>query len=314
MRWNVKKLRALRPEWTHWFYPSKPGVSTGANICRAIAKTGLAGLRRMLRVYGEPDFLHGGVLMRSACAGSLLTHLSQVPDPRGRKGRRHPLSAMLTAVVCGLLCGNRSYSALVEWLHDLPVDVWHWMGYTRRPPKLDCFRDLLMKLDPAVLECLLTHWITEVLGLVLDEAQLQAISFDGKTLCGSLRAHARAVHLLSAVDHATGCVLSQMRVDGKTNEHKACAGTAPDTDAQGPRRRGRCAVLPARSLSANPRLRRPLLRRGEGQSTAVIAGDVAGTDCPRCGLFPPSCSANGPRSVTRRRPSTRLTAASSDVH
>ena len=159
--------------------------------------------------------------MRSACAGSLLTHLSQVPDPRGRKGRRHPLSAMLTAVVCGLLCGNRSYSALVEWLHDLPVDVWHWMGYTRRPPKLDCFRDLLMKLDPAVLECLLTHWITEVLGLVLDEAQLQAISFDGKTLCGSLRAHARAVHLLSAVDHATGCVLSQMRVDGKTNEHKA---------------------------------------------------------------------------------------------
>jgi predicted transposase YbfD/YdcC len=28
------------------------------------------------------------------------------------------------------------------------------------------------------------------------------------------------VHLLSAVDHQTGCVLSQMRVDEKTNEHK----------------------------------------------------------------------------------------------
>ena len=110
--------------------------------------------------------------MVSACAGSLLAELAQVPDPRGRKGRRHPLSAMLTAVVCGLLCGNRSYSALVEWLHDLPVDVWHWMGYTRRPPKLDCFRDLLMKLDPDVLERLLTRWITEVLGLVWDEATL----------------------------------------------------------------------------------------------------------------------------------------------
>ena len=67
---------------------------------------------------------------------------------------------MLTAVVCGLLCGNRGYSQLVEWLHSLPVDVWHWMGYTRRPPKLDCFRDLLMKLDPATLETVLADWIT----------------------------------------------------------------------------------------------------------------------------------------------------------
>ncbi|MFV0445223.1 MAG: ISAs1 family transposase [Planctomycetaceae bacterium] len=159
--------------------------------------------------------------MQSACAGSLLAKLAQVPDPRGRKGRRHPLSAMLTAVVCGLLCGNRSYTALAEWLHSLPVDVWHWMGYTRRPPKRDCFRDLLMKLDPTVLEQALTEWIAAQLGLELDEHQLRAVSLDGKTLCGTLRPHSRAVHLLSLVDHANGCVLSQMRVHELTNEHKA---------------------------------------------------------------------------------------------
>lgn len=128
---------------------------------------------------------------------------------------------MLTAVVCGLLCGNRGYSQLVEWLHDLPVAVWHWMGYTRRPPKLDCFRDLLMKLDPATLEAALAAWIHETLGIELDPDQLQAVSFDGKTLCGTLRPFTRAVHLLAAVDHQTGCVLSQCRVDEKTNEHKA---------------------------------------------------------------------------------------------
>lgn len=44
---------------------------------------------------------------------------------------------------------------------------------------------------------------------------------DAKTLCGTLRPFARAVHLLSAVDHQTGCVLTQCRVDEKTNEHKA---------------------------------------------------------------------------------------------
>jgi hypothetical protein len=128
---------------------------------------------------------------------------------------------MLTAVVCGLLCGNRGYTQLVEWLHDLPVAVWHWMGYTRKPPKLDCFRDLMIQIDPATLEAALATWIHEALGIELNPEQLQAVSIDGKTLCGTLRPHARAVHLLAAVDHHTGCVLSQSRVDEKTNEHKA---------------------------------------------------------------------------------------------
>jgi len=159
--------------------------------------------------------------MSSACGASLLASWSQVSDPRGRKGRRHPLAAMLTAVATGLLCGNRGYKAIVEWLHDLPVDVWHWMGYTRRPPKQDCFRDLLIKLDPATLEAVLSRWIHETLGLELTDEDLAAVSIDGKTLCGTLRPHSRAVHLLAAVDHRTGCVLSQCRVDEKTNEHKA---------------------------------------------------------------------------------------------
>ena len=38
-------------------------------------------------------------------AGDLRDFMSQVPDPRGRQGRRHALSAILTAVVCGELCG-----------------------------------------------------------------------------------------------------------------------------------------------------------------------------------------------------------------
>ena len=126
---------------------------------------------------------------------------------------------MLTAVVCGLLCGNRGYTQLVEWLHGLPVAVWHWMGYTRRPPKLDCFRDLLMKLDPATLEAALAAWIHEALDLELSPEQLQAVSIDGKTLCGTLRPFASAVHLLAAVDHQTGCVLSQSRVAEETNEY-----------------------------------------------------------------------------------------------
>jgi len=159
--------------------------------------------------------------MSPARAGNLLTILSQVPDPRERKGRRFTLPAMLAAVVCGILCGIRGYEPLVEWLHDLPVDFWHFLGFTRRPPKKDAFRDLLMKLEPELLEQALSAWISEDLGLDGEQDGVQGVSIDGKTLCGTLKPFARAVHLLSAVDHRTGCVLSQCRVDEKTNEHKA---------------------------------------------------------------------------------------------
>lgn len=159
--------------------------------------------------------------MLPARAGGLLAYLAEVPDPRGRQGRRHPLAAMLTAIVCGLLCGARGYAGLVEWLHDQEVAVWHWMGFWRRPPKGDCFRDLLMKLDPSSLEAALSRWVTECLGVAENSGDLEALSLDGKTLCATLRNHVRAVHLLAAVDHRTGHVLSQCRVDEKTNEHKA---------------------------------------------------------------------------------------------
>jgi DDE_Tnp_1-associated/Transposase DDE domain len=171
--------------------------------------------------------------MSSACEGSLLTSLSQVPDPRGRKGLRHPLPAMLTAVVCGLLCGVRGYESLVAWLHGLPVDVWHWMGYTRRPPKKDCFRDLLMNLDPMVLERVLRGWIETDLKLSVDEDDLAGVSLDGKTLCATLRAFERAVHLLALVDHQTGYVFSQSRVDEKTNEFRAALPLLKEIVLQG---------------------------------------------------------------------------------
>lgn len=158
--------------------------------------------------------------MKPARAGDLLAYLAQVPDPRGRKGRRHSLSAMLTAIVSALLCGARGYEGIVEWVHDLPLDFCHWMAFTRWPPKKDAFRDLLMKLDPAILEWAIQQWMFNEVGRDEPPDFLKGISIDGKCRCGILRAHSKAVHLLAAVDHHTGGVLSQIRVDEKTNEHK----------------------------------------------------------------------------------------------
>jgi hypothetical protein len=158
--------------------------------------------------------------LNPAPAGSLLVYLQQIPDPRGRQGRRHSLAAMLAAVTCALLCGARGYSAISQWIHDQEPAVWHLLGFQRRPPKLGAFRKLLMKIAPEALEGVLREWAAETFGLTLGEGELQAVALDGKSLCGTFHEHGRAVHLLSLLDQQTGCVLSQQEVDGKTNEHK----------------------------------------------------------------------------------------------
>lgn len=55
----------------------------------------------------------------------------------------------------------------------------------------------------------------------LNEEDLAGVSLDGKTLCGRLRPLERGLHLLALVEHRTGYVHSQSRVEEKTNEHKA---------------------------------------------------------------------------------------------
>jgi hypothetical protein len=126
---------------------------------------------------------------------------------------------MLASVVCAMLQGARGYSAITQWVHDQEVELWHTLGFTRRPPKLGAFRKLLMTLSPEHFERVLADWAKYCLG-VSSEESLEAVALDGKTLCGTLQPHERAVHLLALLDQRTGCVLSQSRVDAKTNEHK----------------------------------------------------------------------------------------------
>lgn len=160
--------------------------------------------------------------MLSAPAGSLLLILQQIPDPRGRQGRRHPLSAMLATIVCALLCGSRSYSAITDWIHAQEVEVWHVLGFFRKPPKLNAFRKLLMRLPPSVLEAALRPWVDRLLAESEPPTgeDLQPVAMDGKSLRGALGEHGQLIHLLSLLDQRTGFTLRQLEVPGKTNEHK----------------------------------------------------------------------------------------------
>ena len=44
--------------------------------------------------------------MKPLAKHSLLSFLAEVPDPRSRFGRQHPLPAVLALVCCAILCGG----------------------------------------------------------------------------------------------------------------------------------------------------------------------------------------------------------------
>lgn len=127
---------------------------------------------------------------------------------------------MLATIICSVLTGARGFKTIAEWVHEQRPTVWSWLGFTRKPPCANTFRNLLITLSPKTLEGALLQWITETLEQPLPE-DMRGTSIDGKTLCNTLVAHERNVHLLSLLDQALGGVLSQQAVDPTTNEAKA---------------------------------------------------------------------------------------------
>jgi hypothetical protein len=59
------------------------------------------------------------------------------PDPRARRGIHHRLVVVVTTAVCAVVAGCRSYTAIGEWVADLPTDTARMLGIDtdRRPSK-----------------------------------------------------------------------------------------------------------------------------------------------------------------------------------
>ena len=51
-------------------------------------------------------------------ADSILTHFSELPDPRSVRGRQHELSDILTIAICGVICGAESWTEIEQFGGD----------------------------------------------------------------------------------------------------------------------------------------------------------------------------------------------------
>lgn len=147
---------------------------------------------------------------------TLVEALATVTDPRKRRGVRHPLAALLSLAAVALLAGCKSLEAIAQFARDRGTAFTHALGFTRDDfPTKSCLSKVFRRIDAAAFEDALAAWAASRLG------EWQAVAIDGKTPRGSRDGEAPGVHLLAAYVGGCSAVIAQMRVDGKTNEHKA---------------------------------------------------------------------------------------------
>jgi hypothetical protein len=129
----------------------------------------------------------------------------------------NPWTAVLSLTVVAVLAGMKSLEAIAQFGRDHGPALAHALGFRRaKTPAKGTFSKLFRRLDIDAFEAALSRWL-----LSRQQDGWQAVAVDGKTLRGSADGETPGVHLLTAFVPAAAAVLGQLRVDAKTNEHKA---------------------------------------------------------------------------------------------
>jgi hypothetical protein len=149
---------------------------------------------------------------------SLMELLEGIHDPRRAQGRRHPLAALLSLAVVATLAGMTSYEAIVQYGKERGWGFLQHLGFkTKWGLCKATYSRVFRRIDVVDFEARVGRWLRGQLG----PDDTPHIAIDGKTARGSRDGSTPGVHLVSAYAPHVKAVLGQLRVDAKTNEHKA---------------------------------------------------------------------------------------------
>jgi hypothetical protein len=155
---------------------------------------------------------------------ALVECFTQVPDPRGRQGRIHPLPVVLGLAACAVAADHSTPTQIGEWCQDAGQDLLASLGarydaLTGRylAPGRDTVARLLARIDPDILDCTICRFLAETSGAP-DTAVPEHVAVDGKVLRGSRGNGYPAITLVSAYAPAHGTILAQREIAVKSNE------------------------------------------------------------------------------------------------
>jgi predicted transposase YbfD/YdcC len=220
---------------------------------------------------------------------SLLEALADVPDPRSRHGRRHPLLAILALTVLAMLRGCKGPTAIAQFGRDHGVELAHALGFRRgKTPAPSCLCALYRALDADAFEAARARWIAARTPPPPADGDPSPVSLDGKTLRGSRDGDTPGHHLVSAYAHEHQAVLLQIRARPRpTNTRPPC----------------NCWVsCPSRVASSSA------MRCSASVTCAARSSNKAALTCSRSratnwawrGTSPPASVLRPPRGVSRR--------------
>lgn len=150
----------------------------------------------------------------------LLEMLGRLTDPRDPQGKRHDLVFVLAAAV---VAGAANYRQIASEVADLPQSLlaklgarWSWFQWRYTWPSESTLRRVLHSVNAAELDLLVGAWLFE--RAHADTAGLLVIAVDGKVLRGAWNDANDQLTLFSAMIHAAGVTIAQIRVPDATTE------------------------------------------------------------------------------------------------
>lgn len=147
---------------------------------------------------------------------SIREHFSKLNDPRIDRKKLYQLLDIIVIAICAVICGAETWvdienfgKARIDWFRkflELPHGI----------PSHDTFGRVFALLNAETFEACFFDWVQAVNEVIGG----QLIAIDGKELRRSLDRHLgqRAIHLVSAWANENRLILTQQKVDCKTNE------------------------------------------------------------------------------------------------
>jgi len=138
--------------------------------------------------------------------------LCGIEDRRGRKGRQYELQSLLGISIAAMLAGANDLIAIFRWGRRLKPEALRLFGIDDGvAPCHATFHYFFRSLDADALASALGKF-------ALGDDRARHIAIDGKTLKGSRRLDAKALHVLSAFATELGAVIGDLVVGPDQNE------------------------------------------------------------------------------------------------
>lgn len=140
--------------------------------------------------------------------------ISQLPDIRQARGKRHQLESMIMMAICAITSGARSYAAIGEWAGRCTQNQLKRLGarydHVKKKfiaPSEPTLRRAIQDADAAAVDGDLGNWIASLL-----KNADSALALDGKVIKGAVDLDGSQLQLLSVFEHEQRVVIAQSEV------------------------------------------------------------------------------------------------------